>query len=62
METVSIYLSLFKNPSWINCFTGEAGSFANFARSYKRYGLNVNENGDIEYREWAPAAKELSLV
>lgn len=33
-----------------------------FARSYKRFGLNVNENGDLVYREWAPAAKGISLV
>jgi 1,4-alpha-glucan branching enzyme len=33
-----------------------------FAHSYKKFGLNVNEEGDLEYREWAPNAKELSLV
>ena len=34
-----------------------------FARqSYKTFGLNVNKDGDLEYREWAPNAKELSIV
>jgi 1,4-alpha-glucan branching enzyme len=43
-------------------FAEEAGTFLDFARSYKRYGLNVNKDGDLEYREWAPGAKEVSLV
>jgi len=38
------------------------GDFMKFARSYQRYGVFVNGDGDIEYREWAPAAKGLSLV
>lgn len=33
-----------------------------FTRSYKKYGLNINKNGDLEYKEWAPAAREVSLV
>lgn len=43
-------------------FSAEAGSFLDFARSYTKYGLNINAKGDLEYREWAPGAKELSLV
>lgn len=41
---------------WKDQFAGEAGSFENFARSYKKFGLNINKDGDLEYREWAPAA------
>lgn len=48
--------------SWKGKFSTEAGSFENFARSYNKFGLVVNANGDLEYREWAPAAKEVSLV
>lgn len=40
----------------------EAGSFRDFARSYKKFGLNINAKGDLEYREWAPSARELSIV
>lgn len=40
----------------------EAGSFLEFTRSYNKYGLNINKDGDLEYREWAPAAREVSLV
>ena len=41
----------------------EGGSLINFARnSYNRFGLNINKDGDLEYREWAPNAKEVSIV
>lgn len=33
-----------------------------FTRSYQRMGLNVQPNGDIIYREWAPNAVFASLV
>lgn len=48
--------------SWMNKFIGNEGSILNFARSYERYGLNIDKDGNIVYREWAPAARELSLV
>jgi 1,4-alpha-glucan branching enzyme len=47
---------------WIERFTQEAGSFIEFTRSYKKFGLNINKDGDLEYREWAPSARELSIV
>lgn len=47
---------------WKERFAAEAGSFLEFARSYKKFGLNINANGDLEYREWAPVAREVSLV
>lgn len=43
-------------------FAENEGSFLDFARSYKKFGLNINEKGDLVYREWAPGAKGLSLV
>jgi len=43
-------------------FEKEAGSLLEFAHSYNKFGLNVNKDGDLEYREWAPNAKEVSLV
>jgi len=32
------------------------------SRSYRKFGLNLLANADVMYREWAPAAKSLSLV
>jgi 1,4-alpha-glucan branching enzyme len=44
-------------------FEHDGGSLREFARqSYQNFGLNINKNGDLEYREWAPNAKELSIV
>jgi len=48
--------------SWKEKFTAEAGSFIDFARSYKKFGLNIDINGNLVYREWAPGAREVSLV
>ena len=36
-------------------------SLENFANSYKTMGLNVLENGDVLYREYAPGAKGIAL-
>jgi len=43
-------------------FAKNEGSFREFARSYNKFGLNINSDGDQVYREWAPAAKEVSIV
>jgi hypothetical protein len=32
------------------------------AESYKNFGLILQPNNDINYREWAPSAKALSIV
>ena len=37
------------------------GSIENFANSYQRYGLHLQPNNDIVYREYAPSAKGISL-
>jgi 1,4-alpha-glucan branching enzyme len=31
-------------------------------QGYEKFGLNVNEKGDITYREWAPGANEAYLI
>jgi len=38
------------------------GGLMEVARSYKRFGLQLMPNGDITYTEWAPSAKQVSLV
>ncbi len=42
-------------------FKDAEGGLLNLARSYKKYGLTVLDNGDCEYREWAPEAKGITL-
>ena len=64
------YLSEFENDlklrqdkfnQWLGHFDGEGGLHA-VAASYKNFGLHINQNGDVKYREWAPSAQALSLV
>jgi hypothetical protein len=31
-------------------------------QGYEKFGLNVDEKGDITYREWAPGANEAYLI
>jgi len=33
----------------------------NLSRSYKKFGLQIKENGDIEFLEWAPAASKMTI-
>ena len=42
-------------------FYDNEGGILNLARSYTKYGLNQQLNGDIEYMEWAPNALSLSI-
>jgi hypothetical protein len=44
-----------------NIFSNEGGYDA-FSRGFDRFGLNVDDNGQITYREWAPNAKEAVLI
>ena len=46
---------------WLKEFENEGG-LAAVSQSYNKYGLNLQENGDIIYREWAPGAQALSIV
>ncbi|KAF9894756.1 alpha-1,4-glucan branching enzyme [Aspergillus nanangensis] len=47
---------------WINKINDTEGGMEKFTKGYEKFGLNVNDNGDIIYREWAPNAVEASLV
>ena len=44
-----------------NIFDHEGGYDA-FSRGFTRFGLNVDDNNQITYREWAPNAKEAVLI
>jgi len=42
-------------------FKEAEGGLVNIGKSYEKYGLNVQPNGDIEYVEWAPNANGLTI-
>ena len=47
---------------WLKDINEHEGDLDTFSRGYQRFGLNVNSNGDILYREWAPNATSASLM
>ena len=44
-----------------NIFSYEGG-YDEFSKGFLSFGLNVDENNQITYREWAPNAKEANLI
>jgi 1,4-alpha-glucan branching enzyme len=47
---------------WIKTLNETEGGLDKFSRGYEKYGLNMLENGDIVYREWAPNATHAYLM
>jgi len=51
-----------KAQKWIQDIQSSEGGLDKFSQGYKSFGLHVQSNGDITYREWAPNAVEAYLV
>ncbi|KAM6496062.1 Glycoside hydrolase superfamily [Amanita muscaria] len=47
---------------WKDTIEAQEGGYENFTKGYLRFGLNVNDSGEITYREWAPNAQEAYLI
>ncbi|KAB8235785.1 alpha-1,4-glucan branching enzyme [Aspergillus alliaceus] len=47
---------------WVKTINEAEGGLEKFSKGYERFGLNVQPNGEIVYREWAPNAVEAQLV
>ena len=62
MDKLKEYLNCNLRCRWLDIFEKGEGGLMNIVHSYKHYGLNFNEEGDLVYKEWAPEAKEVSLV
>ncbi|KAJ5855631.1 Alpha-amylase C-terminal all beta [Penicillium soppii] len=48
--------------TWAKTINENEGGLDKFSKGYETFGLHAQPNGDIKYREWAPNAKEASLV
>ncbi|KAM0793776.1 alpha-1,4-glucan branching enzyme [Microbotryomycetes sp. NB124-2] len=48
--------------SWVKRINDSEGGFDKFSKSYQRYGIHAQPNGDIVYREWAPNAETAALI
>jgi len=46
---------------WLDIFEESEGGLLNLSKSYEKYGLQRQDNGDITYLEWAPGALSLSI-
>jgi len=51
-----------KAQQWIKTFDVTEGGLDKFSQGYKKFGFNVQANGDILYREWAPNALRAYLI
>jgi len=58
-QTLRDRFSTFQH--WKNEIIHKEGSLGLFGEGYKRFGFTLNEGG-VQYREWAPQAKGVSLV
>ncbi|KAF8426646.1 alpha-glucan branching enzyme [Tirmania nivea] len=47
---------------WIDKFNKHEGGLDQFSKSYEKYGIHMQPNGDIVYREWAPNALTAALI
>ena len=50
-----------KFNEWMDIFQKSEGGLLNIAKSYNTYGLHIDSNGDLLYKEWAPEAAKLTL-
>ena len=47
---------------WIRTLDETEGGLEKFSRGREKYGFNIQQNGDIIYREWAPNATRAYLI
>ncbi|KAE8348634.1 1,4-alpha-glucan-branching enzyme [Aspergillus coremiiformis] len=47
---------------WVKTINETEGGLDKFSKGYEKFGFNVQPNGDIIYREWAPNAVQAELV
>ncbi|BFZ65057.1 alpha-1,4-glucan branching enzyme [Saitoella coloradoensis] len=47
---------------WIKNIDQSEGGLEKFSRGYEKFGFIVKPDGTVIYREWAPGAKEASLI
>ncbi|KAG6030591.1 1,4-alpha-glucan-branching enzyme [Claviceps citrina] len=47
---------------WIKSIDANEGGLEYFSRGFEKFGLNVNPDNSITYREWAPNARSASIV
>lgn len=51
-----------KAKEWIKTIDDTEGGLAKFSKGADIFGLNVDEQNNIVYREWAPNAQQAFLI
>lgn len=51
-----------KTQSWIKTIDATEGGLEQFSKGYNTYGINVDANNNITYREWAPNATQAFVI
>ncbi|RDA87067.1 hypothetical protein CP532_0165 [Ophiocordyceps camponoti-leonardi (nom. inval.)] len=51
-----------KAQDWIKTIDAHEGGIEKFSRGTEKFGFNVDDDGNITYREWAPNAKSAFLI
>ncbi|QPG93755.1 hypothetical protein C2857_002250 [Epichloe festucae Fl1] len=51
-----------KANEWISTIEANEGGLEKFTRGFEKFGLNVNSDNSITYREWAPNAITASII
>lgn len=47
---------------WKDTIEQHEGGYDKFTKGYLKFGLNVDPNGEVVYREWAPNAVEANII
>jgi len=47
---------------WKNTIQDHEGGYDSFTKGFLKFGLNVQEDQSVVYREWAPNAREAVLI
>lgn len=47
---------------WKDNIEEHEGGYEQFTKGYLKFGLNVNPDGSVTYREWAPNVKEAVFI
>ncbi len=56
---------VFRNgvySNWVKQINQTEGGFDKFSKGYNTFGLHLQKDNSISYKEWAPNAVEASLI
>ena len=61
-DSILINCRYAQYQKWVKDIEEHETGYEKFTRGFENFGLNVQQNGNIVYREWAPNVKDASLI